>query len=132
MLNPVYLCKGEGKSTYCGEPYVIAADVYYNKDMKGRMGWSWYTGSASWYYKTYLEDFIGFRIRSRAIVCRRPLAENWQNLVIKYTHGGVNFIIRYAEGGGDYIIENGVKMTGVPVNIDRKSGTYEITFVFKR
>ena len=132
MLNPVYLCKGEGKSRYCGEPYVIAADVYYNKDMKGRMGWSWYTGSASWYYKTYLEDFIGFRIRSRAIVCRRPLAEDWQNLVIKYTHGGANFIIRYAEGDGDYIIENGVRMTGVPVNIDRKSGTYEITFVFKR
>lgn len=33
------------KSAYKTEPYVLAGDVY----MTGRGGWSWYTGSASWY-----------------------------------------------------------------------------------
>lgn len=132
ILNPVYHCESEGRDIYCGEPYVIAADVYYNDKMKGRMGWSWYTGSAGWYFRTYLEDYLGFRIRSGAIECSRPLAENWRNILITYRHGGARFRIRYAEGENDCIEENGVKMTGVPVNIDRPGGEYDVTFIFKK
>ena len=40
------------------EPYVVAADVYYNPDHKGRGGWTWYTGSAAWMYKVIEDNFI--------------------------------------------------------------------------
>ncbi len=132
MLDPIYACKGEGAKTYGGEPYAIAADVYYNKDMKGRMGWSWYTGSAAWYYKTYLEDYLGFRIVGGAIECTRPLIKDFCNVIIKYEHKGAKFTVKYAEGERDCVRENGVNMTGVRIGIDRQPGEYEVTFVFAR
>lgn len=46
LLDPMK--KGEEYNT---EPYVMSGDVYSNPDNVGRGGWSWYTGSASWYRK---------------------------------------------------------------------------------
>ena len=37
--------------TYGAEPYVLAADVYTNPDRPGQAGWSWYTGSAGWFFR---------------------------------------------------------------------------------
>lgn len=130
ILDPIYACEGDGKNVYCGEPYVIAADVYYNEKMKGRMGWSWYTGSAAWYFKTYLEDYLGFRIRRGAIECKKPLIKDWKNIVITYRRGKAVFRIHFAEGERDCVEENGIKMTGVPISIERDEGHYDITFVF--
>ena len=39
------------------EPYVIPADIY----STGRGGWSWYTGSAAWFYKIMTEQIMGIR-----------------------------------------------------------------------
>ena len=130
ILDPIYACEGDGKNVYCGEPYVIAADVYYNEKMKGRIGWSWYTGSAAWYFKTYLEDYLGFRIRRGAIECKKPLIKEWKNIVITYRRGKAVFRIHFAEGERDCVEENGIKMTGVPISIERDEGRYDITFVF--
>ena len=46
LLDPMK--KGEEYNT---EPYAMSGDVYSNPDNVGRGGWSWYTGSASWYRK---------------------------------------------------------------------------------
>ena len=42
------------------EPYVFAGDVYSNPQHIGRGGWSFYTGSASWYRKVALEFLCGY------------------------------------------------------------------------
>ena len=42
------------------EPYVFAGDVYSNPQHIGRGGWSFYTGSASWYRKVVLEILCGY------------------------------------------------------------------------
>ncbi|HIS43900.1 MAG TPA: hypothetical protein IAB47_00885 [Candidatus Scatomorpha merdigallinarum] len=39
---------------YGAEPFVLAADVYSNPSRQGEAGWSWYTGSAGWFYRTAL------------------------------------------------------------------------------
>ena len=36
---------------YRREPYVLCGDVYTAKTLKGRGGWSWYTGASGWYLK---------------------------------------------------------------------------------
>lgn len=43
------------------EPYAVAADIYGGANA-GRGGWSWYTGSASWYYRIMLENILGLRL----------------------------------------------------------------------
>ncbi len=58
LINPIN--HGDTKEkidTYKVEPYVVTADVYSNREHKGRGGWSWYTGSSGWMYKV-IEDYL--------------------------------------------------------------------------
>lgn len=51
MLNPVNHTRTQFEvSVYRGEPYAVAADVYFDPAGKftGRAGWTWYTGAAGW------------------------------------------------------------------------------------
>ncbi|RME60634.1 MAG: glycosyl transferase, partial [Candidatus Dadabacteria bacterium] len=60
MINPVEHCKDEkGVKTYRTEPYVLCGDVYSYSPYEGRGGWSWYTGSAGWYYQVAIETVLG-------------------------------------------------------------------------
>ena len=63
MINPIEHSKNKDEAKkFKLEPYVIEADVYTNKDLLGRGGWNWYTGSSSWYYKAILEYILGLKI----------------------------------------------------------------------
>ncbi len=53
MVNPIN--KAINNPEYNVEPYVMSADVY----TSGAGGWTWYTGSSSWFYKVMIEDIIG-------------------------------------------------------------------------
>ena len=55
-LCPIYHSDTKEKADkYMVEPYVMAADIYSNPEHLGRGGWTWYTGSSSWYFKV-IED----------------------------------------------------------------------------
>ena len=59
-LNPAIRCADKDLAeTYRIEPYVLSGDIYSNESHTGRGGWSWYTGSASWYYRIILENLLG-------------------------------------------------------------------------
>ena len=62
-LNPAIRCADkELADIYRIEPYVLSGDIYSNEAHTGRGGWSWYTGSAAWYYRTMLENLLGFEL----------------------------------------------------------------------
>ena len=46
---------GRDPVTYALEPYVLAGDVCSAPGHEGRGGWSWYTGSAGWYFRAVTE-----------------------------------------------------------------------------
>ena len=57
-LNPVnHSLDTEKAEFYRVEPYVVAADVYSVDPMRGRGGWTWYTGSAGWLYRVATEGY---------------------------------------------------------------------------
>ena len=58
-------------SLYEAEPYVLAADVYSAKGHKGEAGWSWYTGSAGWYYRVIIEDLLGLELKGGCLLNSR-------------------------------------------------------------
>ena len=64
-------------TVYRAEPYVIAADVYANPAHLGRGGWSWYTGAAGWFYRTAMEEMLGFRLRAGRLFLEPVLPEDW-------------------------------------------------------
>ncbi len=103
LINPVEKCR-EHADIYKGEPYVLSGDVYTNKFNFGRMGWSYYTGSAAWAYKLIVEYFFGINrkgdyIQVNAYLPKKlegaTLTLNYKNSVykMKYTRGLVNKIV---------------------------------------
>lgn len=73
MINPINHGNTEEKElVYKVEPYVISADIYGASNLLGRGGWTWYTGSSSWFYKAGLEYILGLKINKRSFE-RLPL-----------------------------------------------------------
>ena len=50
-------------SIYEAEPFVLPADVYSAPGHEGQAGWTWYTGSAGWYFRTAAEDMLGLKLK---------------------------------------------------------------------
>ena len=60
------------------EPYVLAADVSANPDHYGEVLWSWYTGSAGWFFRVVLEDLLGIRLKDGHLVVEPRLPSGWE------------------------------------------------------
>ena len=60
------------KARYGAEPYVLAADICAAPGHEGEAGWTWYTGSAGWYFRTVTEDLLGLRRRGGRIEADPP------------------------------------------------------------
>ncbi len=50
-----------GEKIYKTEPYALCGDVYSREDIKGKGGWSLYTGSAGWFLQT-VTKFLPFEV----------------------------------------------------------------------
>jgi len=59
LINPLNHARSpEAIAIYKVEPYVVAADVYALSPHTGRGGWTWYTGSAGWMYRLFVESLL--------------------------------------------------------------------------
>ena len=85
MINPIEHSRTkDATNKYKVEPYAIAADIYGAGNLAGRGGWTWYTGSSSWYYKAGIEYILGLKIR-RGIMSFEPcIPKEWKEYNIKY------------------------------------------------
>ena len=94
MINPLtHAATPEGVSTYKVEPYVIAADVYTAQGQLGRGGWTWYTGSASWFYRVALESILGFTKRGNRLTIRPCVPSSWPGYRVDYRVGRARYEI---------------------------------------
>ena len=85
MINPIEHSRTmEQANKYKVEPYVIAADIYGAENMKGRGGWTWYTGSSSWYYKAGIENILGFKIEKNILKINPCIPKDWKEYSIQY------------------------------------------------
>jgi cyclic beta-1,2-glucan synthetase len=88
MINPIQMTKTSSDLIrYTAEPYVIAADVYHHPQHIGRAGWSWYTGSAAWYYRVGLENVLGFILRHDRLYLNPAIPSQWPGFTIRFRYG---------------------------------------------
>jgi cellobiose phosphorylase len=80
---------------YKVEPYCIAADIYSNPQHPGRGGWTWYTGSASWAYKTGIENILGLHKEGDTLIIDPCIPSEWEQFSITYRYGGTPYYITY-------------------------------------
>lgn len=83
MINPINHAKTpEDVQTYRVEPYVIAADVYSVAPHVGRGGWTWYTGSAGWFYRAGLEAILGVTRNGNEIHVKPCIPADWDDVMV--------------------------------------------------
>ena len=87
MMNPVENSRDpKAVERYRGEPYVVAADVSSAPGRMGRSGWTWYTGSAGWMYRIWIEEVLGFQLRGDRLTVAPVIPDEWQGFEITYRH----------------------------------------------
>ena len=87
MINPINHSNTREKAQkYKIEPYSIAADIYSNKDLIGRGGWSLYTGSSSWYYKVAIEEILGLKLKNGYLSVNPCIDKSWKEYEIRYKY----------------------------------------------
>jgi len=66
---------------------VVPADVYRLPGRVGQGGWSWYTGSAAWMYRAWVEEVLGLRIRGERMEIAPVIPATWPGFSLRYRHG---------------------------------------------
>jgi cyclic beta-1,2-glucan synthetase len=88
MINPVnHTRTGEDIERYRVEPYAVAADVYAHPMHVGRGGWTWYTGSAGWMYRTAVEELLGLRRTGATFTLEPNIPAMWPRYAIDWRFG---------------------------------------------
>ena len=96
LINPIHRTQSLADVLkYKVEPYCIAADIYSNPQHPGRGGWTWYTGSASWAYKTGIENILGFQLRGNQLTIEPHVPSDWPAFNIRYQFGKSIYIFYY-------------------------------------
>lgn len=88
MINPIEHARTkDAVNKYKVEPYVIAADIYGKSNLAGRGGWTWYTGSSSWFYKAGIEYILGMKIKNNILSFNPCIPKDWKEYSIRYIYG---------------------------------------------
>ena len=101
MINPIEHSRTkEAANKYKVEPYVIAADIYGMQNLAGRGGWTWYTGSSSWYYIAGIEYILGLKISGNKLKLQPCIPKAWKEYKIKYKYGRSIYNIKVINNNG--------------------------------
>ena len=92
---------------YEAEPFVLAADVCAAPGQEGRAGWSWYTGSAGWYFRAVTQELLGLRLTGGTLRVQRGALERFRACVTDPA-GTEHEIVR----DGDAILVDGAPYAG--------------------
>jgi cyclic beta-1,2-glucan synthetase len=133
LLNPVNHGRTPADiATYKVEPYVIAADVYWVPPHTGRGGWTWYTGSAGWMYRTLIETLLGLQPEGNQLRLSPRLPKAWPGYKIRYRYGDTPYhigIVRSSDaetGSKTYLDGKEISGETVPLADDKREHQIEV------
>jgi cyclic beta-1,2-glucan synthetase len=109
MISPVHRTNSRaGVQKYKVEQYVVAGDIYAEAPHVGRGGWTWYTGSAGWLYRTGIEWILGFRLRGMTLSIDPCIPRNWPGYSIEFKYHSAVYKIKVENPSG---VTRGVAIT---------------------
>jgi cyclic beta-1,2-glucan synthetase len=102
LLNPIHHASRDGVERYKVEPYVVCADIYSVPPHVGRGGWTWYTGSAAWMYRTAVEGILGIRLRGEMLVIDPCIPRAWAGFEFSLKFGSSRYqvVVKNPRGAG--------------------------------
>jgi cyclic beta-1,2-glucan synthetase len=112
VLNPImHALTPPDVEHYRVEPYIVAADVCSAPPHRGRGGWTWYTGSAGWFYRIVLEDILGLKKRGETLVFAPCIPPHWSGFELTYRYGRSSLHVTVQSAGGA-VTTSGVRLDG--------------------
>ena len=84
---------------YRVEPYVVAADIYALQAQEGRGGWTWYTGSAGWMYRVWIEEVLGLKLRGETLRVDPAIPSDWDGFTLRYRYRRTEYAITVENPG---------------------------------
>jgi cyclic beta-1,2-glucan synthetase len=122
LMNPVeYSRDPESVDRYRGEPYVVAADVSASPAKVGRAGWTWYTGSAAWMYRVWIEEVLGIRLRGDQLAMAPVIPDDWSGFEITYRYRSAVYEIEVRRADSSEAQFNS------PIQLIDDGGTHKVT-----
>jgi cellobiose phosphorylase len=115
-INPVV--RGQDPDEYMAEPYVTPGNIEGpDSPSYGRGGWSWYTGSAAWYFRVMLEWILGVRPTIEGLVIDPCIPARWKSFSVVRTFRGATYRIHVRNPGrtGKGVAQITVNGTATPI-----------------
>lgn len=120
-INPIERTSNEDRLLkYKVEPYVVAGDIYSEKNLAGRGGWTWYTGSSAWLYEAQIRYILGIQIYHEKIKITPNVPDDWKQFEVKLKWKKANYKIKYYNLGLEKAYINEIKDYKESENKDRK------------
>ncbi|MBN1192752.1 MAG: hypothetical protein JXA36_03545 [Coriobacteriia bacterium] len=136
LLNPLsHTRDAEAVERYKVEPYVVAADVYAVDPHMGRGGWTWYTGSAAWYFQIAVREVLGLSTEAdgpnRYLVVRPCIPKDWESYGMTYRFGNTTYRItvdnpRGVNRGVDHVTLDGVRLAECRVPLEDDGAEHRV------
>lgn len=132
MINPINrsLTKDDVMK-YKVEPYVIAADIYSAEGYEGCGGWTWYTGSAGWFYRVGIEEILGLKRNGQKLMINPKLPKHLRNVKIIYKYQESIYNIEIIVGDKNKLVVNDKPQKDNTVKLDGKANTYYVQVFIK-
>ncbi len=129
-INPIN--HGQDPETYRVEPYVMAADIYAVEPRCGQGGWTWYTGSAGWFYRAATQAILGIQRQGDLLFLQPHLPSIWPKYEAKMKFCDAIYTIKVKWGSENMLYVNGKEYTEVHTGIKlQKTGQHEILRIIK-
>jgi cellobiose phosphorylase len=110
--------RGAKPDLYFAEPYVLPGNVDGpDSPNYGRGGWTWYTGSAAWYFRITTEWILGIRPDYDGLLIDPCIPKEWDGFQMTRQFRGDTYHVqvknpRHVSGGVREVIVDGKKIEG--------------------
>lgn len=92
-LCPIY--NGLNPDEYVAEPFVTPGNIDGPISPNyGMGGWTWYTGSASWFQKVIVDWILGIRATKEGLLIDPCIPDDWKEFSVKRNFRGTTFNIK--------------------------------------
>jgi cellobiose phosphorylase len=100
-LCPIY--SGLNPDKYVAEPYVTPGNIDGpDSPNYGMGGWTWYTGSASWYQKVIVDWILGIRATKKGLLIDPCIPNDWKEFSVKRLFRGTIYNIKVFRKSSKY------------------------------
>ncbi len=135
LLNPIYQADSKDKADiYRVEPYVVCADIYSKEPYVRRGGWTWYTGSAAWFYRLGIEAILGFQKEGETLRFDPVIPAWWDRFKLTYRYGKSSYMIKvenpqHVESGVAQVLVDGNSTEKNEISLDQNGGEHIVTII---